>query len=209
MGSEMCIRDRCRTCPQCQLGKVARHTKAPVIVIPPASRRFGSIHVDLVGPLPPSDGCRYLLTIVDRFTRWPEVIPLPDMASNTCCQAFIRHWMPRYGIPDEVVTDRGTQFVGGSWKDLMATLGIQTHATTAYHPQSNGLVERMHRQLKAAIRARLTDESWMECLPLVLLGLRLAWRDGPDAAPAQMLYGTMLRLPGVGTESRCWWSRRG
>ena len=115
-GMRQNIREWCRTCPQCQLSKVARHTKAPVVVIPPASRRFGSIHVDLVGPLPLSDGCRYLLTIVDRFTRWPEAIPLPDMASTTCCQAFIRHWLPRYGVPDDVVTDRGSQFVGGSWK---------------------------------------------------------------------------------------------
>ena len=70
------------------------------------------------------------------------------------------------------------------------------HTTTAYHPQGNGLVERMHRQLKGSLRARLVDSTWQDCLPLVLLGLRSAWRDGPDASPAQMLYGTMLRLPG-------------
>ena len=54
----------------------------------------------------------------------------------------------------------------------------------------------MHRQLKGAIRARLTSSNWCDCLPLVLLGLRSAWRSGPDAAPSQLLYGTMLRLPG-------------
>ena len=168
------VREWCRTCPRCQTAKEARHVKSPVLEIPPASHRFGSIHVDLVGPLPLSDGCRYLLTFVDRFTRWPEALPVPDMQSTTCCNAFIHHWLPRFGIPDDIVTDRRSQFVGGAWRELMSSLGIQTHSTTAYHPQSNGLVERMHRQLKGAIRARLTDSSWPDSLPLVLLGLRSA-----------------------------------
>ena len=78
----------------------------------------------------------------------------------------------------------------------MKALGIQTISTTAYHPQSNGLVERMHRQLKASIRTRLSDSDWYSALPFVLLGLRSAWRQGPEAAPSELLYGTLLRLPG-------------
>ena len=78
----------------------------------------------------------------------------------------------------------------------MSSLGVTSFSTTAYHPQCNGLVERMHRQLKGAIRARLSGTNWRACLPLVLLGLRSAWRAGPEAAPAQLLYGSMLRLPG-------------
>ena len=128
------------------------------MVIPPASRRFGSINVGLVGPLPESEGCRYLLTLIDRFSRWPEVILIPDISSKTCCTAFIRHWLPRYGVPDKITTDRGSQFVGGVWAELMNSLGIKSSSTTAYHPQSNGL--------------RFTDASWQESLPLVLLGLR-------------------------------------
>ena len=191
------IREWCRTCLPCQTAKVGRHTRTSPTVLPPADRRFGSIHVDLVGPLPDSpDGHKYLLTIVDRFSRWPEAFPLKDMASTTCCRAFIHEWLPRFGIPDTVVTDRGSQFIGGAWKEMMDTLGITALSTTAYHPQCNGLVERMHRQLKGAIRARLSGTNWMDCLPLVLLGLRSAWRSGPDAAPAQLLYGAMLRLPG-------------
>ena len=94
------------------------------------------------------------------------------------------------------MTDRGSQFVGGIWKELMNSLGVKSLSTTAYHPQCNGLVERMHRQLKAAIRARLTDNSWQDALPLVLLGLRSAWKEGPENTPAELLYGISLRLPG-------------
>ena len=118
------------------------------------------------------------------------------MSSTTCCRAFIRHWVSRYGIPDEIVTDWGSQFVGGSWAELMKSLGIRASSTTAYHPQCNGLIERFHRQLKASIRASLRDSSWQDTLPLVMLGLRSAWKEGPEASPADLLYGTELRLPG-------------
>ena len=82
------------------------------------------------------------------------------------------------------------------WKSLLLQLGIEVATTTAYHPQANGLVERMHRQLKAALKARLTDGAWMDELPIVLLGLRSAWREGPDTTPSELLYGESLRLPG-------------
>ena len=164
--------------------------------MPPASRRFGSLHLDIVGPLPPSEEHRYLLTMVDRFSRWPEAIPLKEVTAAACASAFVRCWLPRYGIPDRIITDRGPQFMGTVWKTLLQQLGIEAASTTAYHPQSNGMVERMHRQLKAALKARLKDAAWMDELSIVLLGLRSAWREGPDTTPAELLYGESLRLPG-------------
>ena len=78
----------------------------------------------------------------------------------------------------------------------MARLGISTANTTAYHPQANGLVERMHRQLKSALKARLEDQSWMDDLPYVLLGIRSAWKETAGVSPAELIYGLSLRLPG-------------
>ena len=77
--------------------------------------------------------------------------------------------------------DQGPQFLNISWKKMMGTLGLKCNNTAAYHPQANGLVERMHRQLKASLRAVLEDDNWMDPLPAVLLGLGLARRQGPDA----------------------------
>merc|ERR1712228_409981 len=73
----------CKTCPDCQASKINRHTRAPLQSRPLTDKHFGSIRVDLVGPLPESEGMRYLFTIVDRFTRWPEAIPLPNMEAET------------------------------------------------------------------------------------------------------------------------------
>ena len=138
----------------------------------PPVRRFDSVHVDLVGPLPVSEGYRYLLTLVDRFTRWSEAIPLQDIRAETCCSAFLRVWVARFGVPSEITIDRGTQFTSSMWHEMNRMLGIKSNDTTAYHPQANGMVERYHRQLKAALMAAATDKGWMSSLPLVLLGIR-------------------------------------
>ena len=136
----------------------------------PAERHFGSLHVDLVGPLPPSEGCRYLFTMLDRLSCWPEAVPLVDATATTCCRAFIRSWISRFGILDEVITDRDAQFTGQQWREMMENLGISHTTTTAFHPQSNGLVERMHRQMKGALKVRLdNDPEWMDQLAWVCL----------------------------------------
>ena len=77
----------------------------------PPDRRFGSLHVDLVGPLPECEGFCFLFTIVDRWTRWPEAIPVQDKTAQTCARALLRHWVARFGIPGDITADRGTQFM--------------------------------------------------------------------------------------------------
>ncbi len=95
----------------------------------------------------------YLLTIIDRSTRWFEAVPLKNMEASTCVDAFIAGWVARFGVLGTVTTDRGTQFTSALWSSTCTSLGIKHVLTTAYHPQSNGMVERVHRQLKDALRA--------------------------------------------------------
>ena len=186
----------CRECMDCQQSKVSKHVKTPLSDMPLPSARFGSLNLDLVGPLPPSEGMTYLLTIVDRFTRWPEAIPLPDAKTETVIKGLLRNWLARMGVPTEVVTDRGPQFTSDLWKQLHDMFGIKVSTTTAYHPQANGMVERMHRQLKDSLKARATHQRWMDELPFVLLGLRTTWRQEPDCSPAELVYGQALNVPG-------------
>ena len=100
--------------------------------------------MDLVGPLPPAQGSSYLLTIVDRFSRWPEAIPIADIRASTVCSAFLFHWVARYGVLLLISSDRGTQFTSSLWAQMLRSLGIRLQPTTAYHPQANGLVEWLH-----------------------------------------------------------------
>ena len=185
-----------RQCLDCQRSKVCRHVHAPLQSFPLPDTRFSHIHVDVVGPLPPSRGYTHLLTIVDRFTRWPEAIPLMDTSSLSLARALLSAWIARFGVPVRVTSDRGAQFTSQLWSDLSELLGMKLSATTAYHPQANGLVERLHRRLKEALKARLKGPDWADQLPWILLGLRTEPKEDLKASTAELVYGTPILIPG-------------
>jgi cleavage and polyadenylation specificity factor subunit 1 len=182
-----------RACLDCQRSKVSRHVSAPIGSFAPPSARFEHVHIDLV-VMPPCEGMRYCLTMVDRFSRWPEAVPLPDQEAPTVARAFFETWISRFGVPLRVTTDQGRQFESFLFRHLNILTGTTHIRTTAYHPAANGMVERFHRQLKAAIRCH--HRRWTEALPLVLLGIRSSWKEDLDATVADMVYGQPLRLPG-------------
>ena len=105
---------------------------------------FSAINLDIVGPLPISGNMRYLLTVVDRTTRWPEAFPVPDINTPTLAEAFIQGWVARFGVPAVLTSDRGAQFTGRFWTEMCRLLGINHQLTTAYRSQANGFVERFH-----------------------------------------------------------------
>ena len=117
------VRNWACTCLQCQRSKVNCHTSAPLFKFGTPDTRFDHVHVDIVGPLPLSQGFRYLFTAVDRFTRWPEAIPIVDMTASSVAQSFVSGWVARFGIPSVVTTDRGRQFESTLWKELTHLLG--------------------------------------------------------------------------------------
>jgi cleavage and polyadenylation specificity factor subunit 1 len=185
-----------KTCIQCQRAKIQHHIKAPLSSFDAPAQRFDHIHVDIVGPLPTSNGFTHLLTIVDRFTRWPEAIPLKETDTTSCARALLLNWISRYGLPLHITSDRGPQFTSSLWSSLAELLGIKLHHTTAYHPQANGLVERFHRHLKSSLRARLTGPGWADELPWALLGIRTAPKDDLGTSSAELVYGAPLTVPG-------------
>ena len=155
------------------------------------------MHVDIVGPFPESAGNRYLLTMIDRTTRWTEVCPLPDIRADTTTAAFVSTWISRYGVPATVTSDRGAQFTSEVWVKSLKRLGIDAALTSAYHPQANGMIERFHRTLKNSLRCTTKDGNWMRALPWALLGIRNAPREDTGTSPAETVFGTTLRLPGM------------
>ena len=159
------IRDWVKTCVACQRAKLISHVKARLGQFEVPERRFDHVNVDLVGPLPPSRGFTHLLTMVDRTTRWPEVTPLSATTSADVARAFISTWVARFGAPSDLSSDRGPQFTSDLWTSVARQLGVSLHRTTAYHPQANGMCERFHRDMKAALKASLTDDGWVDKLP--------------------------------------------
>ncbi|XP_041565338.1 uncharacterized protein LOC121467597 [Drosophila elegans] len=139
------------------------HLTPEKITVP--SDRFNHVHLDIV-LMPFHQNFRYCLTMIDRFTRWPEVVPLTSISADTVLssnQGCSRNWFT-------------------SWH------------TTAYHPQSNGMVERWHRSFKAAMMCH-SGTPWPELLLIVLLGLRTCLKEDLKSSAAEMLYGTTIRMP--------------
>ena len=187
-----------RSCQVCARSKVARHTRPPVSAIGVPATRFEHVHVDLVGPFPRDQECKYILTMIDRTTRWPEAVAIKDSTSDTVLQTFMTTWVARFGVPRTVTSDRGAQFTSKAWTSSLGNLGVSIAQTTSYHPQSNGLVERFHRSLKNALRcAAQASKSWTRALPWVLLGLRNAPRTDTVTSVAEVLYGVPVRVPGL------------
>ena len=184
-----------RSCLACQRSKIFRHTESGVGTFQQPKRRFSHIHVDIVGPLPPSEGHRYLFTIIDRSTRWPEAVPMKDATAHSCVTALLSQWISRFGLPDDITSDRGPSFTSQIWTSLARLLGTTVHHTTAYNPESNGMIERFHRTLKAALMSRCSSSDWVSQLPWVLLGLRTTPKEGMDVSSAEMVYGDPLHVP--------------
>ncbi|XP_044740061.1 uncharacterized protein LOC123301388 [Chrysoperla carnea] len=123
--------------------------------------------------------------MLDRYTRWPEAIPIEDITAEVVSRAFYSGWICRFGVPHKLTTDQGCQFESSLFTQLVKYLGMEKLRTA---PQSNGCVERWHRVLKAALKCHLECEKWTKLLPTVLLGIRATIRKDT--------MGQKLRLPG-------------
>ena len=145
------IADWCRAYPDCQQSKISRHNHlAPAEFVAPDGW-FRHVHMDILGPLPESYGYKYCLTMIDRFSRWPEAVPLKNIEASTVCRAFFDCWISRYGAPETLTLDQGSQFESQLFTALLQLIGCRRIRTTAYHPSSNGMIERWHRCFEAAI----------------------------------------------------------
>ena len=136
-------------CETCARAKVA-HTRpsGPLLPLPIPSRPWTHLSMDFITDLPSSSGKTVILVVVDRFSKMAHFIPLPNLPNaKTLSQIFVDNIVKLHGIPSDVVSDRGTQFVSRIWRAFCSRLGIQLSFSSAFHPQSNGPVSYTHLTL--------------------------------------------------------------
>ena len=146
------------SCDHCQRGKIHKHDFSAFKPFPKPHARFENLNVDILGPLTPSGGFHYILSIVDRFTCLCKAVPMRNMEAGTVVATFISRWISIFGCPKYVQTDRGSQFTSNQWKKCMEYLGIQHRTTHSYSSFQNGAVERVHRILKQSLCSQMQPQ---------------------------------------------------
>jgi transposase InsO family protein len=124
-----------------------------------------------------------------------EAFSLSDFSAAACAQALIFSWISCFDVPDLITSDRGLQFTSNIWSQLSEMINITNYQTTAYHPEANGIVERLHRRLKDELYACAAAATWAEELPWLLLGLYAQPREDTDLFPAEAVFETPIVLP--------------
>ena len=175
-----------------------RVQKIPLGDMPIIDTPFKRVAVDIVGPIEPrtARGNKYILTMVDFATRYPEAAPLKNIEAVTIADTLVDIFS-RIGVPQEILSDRGSQFTSGVFAEVTKLLSMRQLFTTPYHPAGNGLVERFNGTLKTMLRRMCAEKptDWDRYLGALLF----AYREAPQASlgfsPFELIYGRRVRGP--------------
>ena len=151
-----------RRCDSCARNRISENRRTNPLKLFPAKGPLESLAMDILGPMPRTrHGNRFLLVITDRYSKVTKTVPLRVVTALSVARAFCDHWVFSYGAPVSLLTDNGPQFTAKFFQAVCGELGVKKVFTTAYHPQSNGQVERYNRTILAALRgyvARRQDD---------------------------------------------------
>ena len=189
----------CKECHTCQLGGKPNQNipQAPLHPIPAFDEPFSHIIIDCVGPLPKTKSQNeYLLTIMCSSTRFPEAIPLRSIKTNTILRALIK-FFTLFGLPKSIQSDQGTNFMAHAFQQVMNQLGIKQYKSSAYHPESQGALERFHQTLKTMIKMYCIENSkdWDEGVHLLLFAVRESVQESLGFSPFELVFGHAVRGP--------------
>ena len=193
----MDVKEVCQACPTCQLAAPATLKRAPLHPLPIIRTPFDRIAMDIFGPLRRTrSGNKYVLVIMDYATKWPEAFPLCNITSETIIECLIEV-TSRLGVPKEVLSDNGTNFVSTMMRQFCDRTGIHQIKTSPYHPQTDGMVERFNSTLKCLLR-KLTQKGtmeWDKCLPFILWAYRGSIHKSTGYSPYELMFGWTMRTP--------------
>lgn len=187
-----------KCCIKCQKHKFENRKPAGKLQAITTARPSEMLGVDVMGPLPSSSSHRheYLLVCVDYFTRWVEMFPMRKASAQAIALILRKEVFTRWGVPDYLLSDRGSQFISSLFKELCAQWNITQKLTTAYHPQTN-MTERINRTLKCMIASYLdgNHKKWDQFLPELRFAINSALQESIGMSPAELQLGRKLQGP--------------
>jgi hypothetical protein len=192
------IKDYCNTCEPCQKRKRKYGVKKAPLVVIPIGAAFERVAVDCLGPLPlTKSGNRHIVLFSCYFSKWPEAAALPSIEAPRIARAFYDLIITRHGAPRQLLSDHGSNFMGKLMKELLKILNIEKLSTTSYHPQTDGLVERMNGTLTQSLTmyANSNQDNWDNFLQSILFAYRTSVSAATGETPFMLIHGREARLP--------------
>ena len=159
---------------------------------------FSMWGIDIIGPINPkaSNGHRFILVAIDYFTKWIEACSYATITQKTFVRFLKANVVCRYGVPERIITDNGTNLNGAEVKKICEEFRIKHHNSAPYRPQMNGAVEAANKNIKKIIeKMTVTYNDWHEMLPYALHGYRTTVRTSTGATPFSLVYGMEAVLP--------------
>ncbi|XP_045482836.1 uncharacterized protein LOC123686668 [Harmonia axyridis] len=156
------------------------------------------VAIDIAGPFPETDeGNKYILVAMDYFTKWVEAYAIRNQEAATVAEVLIKEMFSRFGVPLELHSDQGRNFESDLFKNVCELLGIRKTRTTALHPQSDGMVERMNRTVGKYLTKVVSDHQrdWDKYLHLFTMAYRSSVQESTGETPACVMFGREIRLP--------------
>ncbi|ROT69999.1 reverse transcriptase [Penaeus vannamei] len=181
----------------CQRRNAILKGRAPLAATPLATQPFKRVSVDLVELPPARNRDRYVMTVVDKLTRFVQLVPLPAKDNHTVVDALISNFTTLFGSPDTLISDNGTEFTSEYFREVCNLMGKKTRYTTPYNPASNGMVERCNRVIKDCLAAFCEDSpsTWNSRLDYVPLALNTAFHRSVNNQPLYLLTGRKCTFP--------------
>ena len=187
-----------RQCEPCVCYKRGEAPKQGYLQAAPVGEPWERVAIDITGPHPVSKaGNRYILTVLDHFSKWTEAFPIRNHEATTVAKILADQVFARFGIPLQLLSDRGPEFEGALLKELCVALGIDKLRTTGYKPSTNGALERFHRTLNSMLAKVVADnhKDWDDRLQSVMAAYRASPHDSTGFTPNFVLLGRECRAP--------------
>lgn len=192
------IKQFVQTCDCCQRNKTSKLTKMPLTITTTARKPFEKVFLDIQGPLPVTElRNRYILTFEDDLTRYCLAVPIENQEAVTVARAFVTNIVCHYGIPACVLTDCGSNFTSELFSNVCKLLQIKKLTTTAFHPQSNGSIERSHRNITEFLRNFINKDqnNWDIWLPYAIFTYNTSEHEATRHTPFELLFGYKANIP--------------
>lgn len=170
--------------------------KAPLTPMP-ITDTFHRWHMDILELTTTSENYKYVLLVVDSFSRWCEAIPLKSQEASVVAEALFAEVICRYGAPLILVSDRGQNFLSKLVAAMCELFDITRHHTSSYHPQTNSTVERLNSTIAQSLRMYANAHSnWPKLLPGIMMAFRMSpATQSTQNSPYELVFGKQMRLP--------------